>query len=133
MTNPKLLFRAEHLNSPVLTEVMVEGEGPPDVAGLENGERNRVAQSPILVGVSSYQLSSALLFGGQRANDRQSARQQPLSSDHSPELPHEERVRFRFDVVGDEARARFGRNVTRHRHSTCVIGIVGIEQSENGA
>jgi hypothetical protein len=42
-------------------------------------------------------------------------------------------VRFRFDVIGDEAGARFGRDLTRHGDGMRMVAIVCIEQSENGA
>ena len=58
------LFEAEHLDSAVLPEVMIERERTRDPASVEHGERNGVAQRPVLVDVSRESLFSALLFGG---------------------------------------------------------------------
>ena len=126
-------FRPQHVNTSVLSEMVIEGEGPSDVTGIEHGERDGVAEGPILVSVSSENLSAFLFFRGQHPHDRQSACQQPLTGDRPSELPYEECVRFRFDVVGDEAGARVGRDVTRHGDGTCMVRIVCIEQRENGA
>lgn len=113
--------------------MVIEGEGPSDVTGLEHDERDCVAEGPVLVGVSSEDLSGFLFFRGEYAHDRQTACKQPLTGNCASELPCEKCVRFRFDVIGDEAGARFGRDVTCHRDGTCMVGIVCIEQSENGA
>lgn len=125
-------FQSQHLNPAVLSEVMIKGEGPSDVTGLQYCERDRIAERPVLVCVSSEDLSGFLFFRGEYPNDRQSVCQQPLTGNRPPKLPQEERVRFRFDITSDEARACFGRDVTRHRHCTYMVGIVCIEQSENG-
>ena len=66
---------------------MVEGEGSRHVTSVEDGERDRVTQGPILVRVPSQDLLGFLLLGGQSRQDRQPARQQPLTSDTSTELP----------------------------------------------
>ena len=86
MTGPSSL-QAEHLNASVLSEVMVEGEGSRNVTSVEHGERDRVTQRPVLVGVPSQDLPGFLLFGGANRHDRQPARQQPLASKSSSKLP----------------------------------------------
>ena len=106
---------------------MVEGEGPRDAAGVEHGKRHRIAEGPILVDVSSQNLSGALLFRGESAQDRQAARQEPLASYQSSKLSHEECVGFRLDIVGDEARSPFGSNVTRYGDRSRMIRVVGVE------
>ena len=126
-------LRSHHVNAPVLSEMVIEGEGLSDATGVEHGERDRVAQGPILIGVSSKDLSGVLFFAGEYSHDRQAAGQQPLTRNRPSELPYEECVRFRFDVIGDEAGARLGRDLTRHRDGTGMVGIVCVEQSENGA
>src|SRR5438128_6156579 len=117
----------------VLPEMMVEGEGPRDPAGIEHRKRNRVAEGPIFIGMSSQNLSGALLFRGKSAQDRQPPRQQPLASYQSSELSHEECVGLRLDIVGDEARSPFRSNVTRHGDRSRMIRVVSVEQRENGA
>ena len=81
------LFQAEHLNPPVLPEMMVEGEGSRDVTGVQHGERDGIAQGPVLVGVSSQDVLGSLLFRGKGRHDRQAACQQPLTGHRPPELP----------------------------------------------
>lgn len=125
-------FQTEHLNPPVLPEMVVERKRPCHMAGVENGEGDRVAQGPVLVCVSSQDLSRALLFRRQSPNDRQPARQQPLTSDRPSELAHQERVRFDLDVVCDEARSRLGCDLARHGHRSRMIRVVGVEQREDG-
>jgi hypothetical protein len=48
---------------PVLSEVMVEGEGPRHMTSVEHGERDRVTQRPVFVGVPSQDLFGFLLLG----------------------------------------------------------------------
>ena len=72
--------QAKHLNASVLSEVVVEGEGSRNVTGVEHGERDRVTQRPVLVGVPRQDLLRFLLFGGESRHDRQPARQEPLAS-----------------------------------------------------
>src|SRR5438552_18952622 len=70
----------EHLNTSVLPEMMIECEGSLDAAGVEQGKRNRLAQARVVVGVLSQNLSGALLFGGERAQDRLPARQEAMAT-----------------------------------------------------
>src|SRR5438445_2230079 len=112
---------------------MVEGEGSRNVTSVNHCERDRVTQGPVLVGVPSQYLLSLQLFRRKNRNDRQPARQQPLASDGSSQLSEEERVGFRLDVVGDEARPPFGRELTSHGNRARMVGIVGVEQREDGA
>ena len=132
-TRPSSPTQPEHLNTSVLPEMMIECEGSRDAAGVEQGKRNRIAQGPVFVGVLSQNLSGALLFGGERAQDRQPARQQPLASYQSSELSHEERVGFRLDIVGDEARPPLGRDVTGHGHRARMVRIISVEQRKDRA
>jgi len=125
--------QSEHLYAPVLSEMMIEGKRPSDATGVEHGERDRIAQSPILVSVSSKNLSRLLLFSGEYSDDRQTAGQQPLTGNRPSELSQEECVRFRFDVIGDETGPGFGCDFTRHHHGLRVVGIIRVEQRENGA
>ena len=125
--------QTEHLNAPVLPEVVVEGEGPRDATSVEHGEGDRVTQRPVLVGVPSQNLLGFLFFGGERRHDRQTAREQPLAGDTSAELPYKERVGLCFDVVGDETRPPIGCDVTGYGDRARMIRIVGIEQREDGA
>ena len=108
-------FQTEHLNSPVLSEMMVKGEGAPDASGIENGERNRVAQGPVFVGVPSEDLLGSLLFRREDRHDGQAAGEEPLPGNRPPELPHEQRVGLGFDVVRNEARALLGGDAAGHR------------------
>ncbi len=92
MTRGSSPVQTEHLNAPVLSEVVIEGKSPRHVTSVEHGERDRVAQRPVLVGVPSQDLFGSLLLGGENRHDRQPARQEPLASDPSAELAQEERV-----------------------------------------
>ena len=133
MTRGSSPVQTEHLNAPVLSEVVIEGKSPRHVTSVEHGERDRVAQRPVLVGVPSQDLLGSLLLGGENRHDRQPARQEPLASDPSAELAQEERVGLRFDVVGDEARPPFGSDVTSRGDRARMIRIVGVKQREDGA
>jgi len=66
--------------------MVVEGEGPSDATTVEHGERDRVAEGPILVGVSSEDFSGSLFFGGEYPDDWQTACQQPLTGNRPSEL-----------------------------------------------
>lgn len=44
-------LKAEYLNPSVLPEVVVECERPRHASGVKDGERDRVTQGPVLVGV----------------------------------------------------------------------------------
>ena len=96
---------------PVLTEVMIERERTRDVARVEHGERDRIAQRPVLVDMPRQDVLRALLFGGKDRDDGEVAGQQPLSGNDPSESPEQEGMRLRFDVVRDEARSAFGRNL----------------------
>jgi len=126
-------LQAEYLNPSELSEVTVEGERSRHVAGVEDGERDRITQGPVLVGVSRQDLFRPLLFRGQSPQDGESARQQPLPSDRSTKLADKERVCLSLDVIGDEARPRLRGDLARDRHRPYVVRVVGIEQGENGA
>ncbi len=61
----------------------------------------------------------------------------PPVSSHSraspSELPQEQCVAFRFNVVGNEARPPLGRDAQSHGDRACMVRVVGIEQREDGA
>ena len=83
------LLQAEDANSPVLPEMMIERERAGDPASLEHGEGDGVAERPVLIEVARENLLGALLFSGERRNDRKTARQQPLTRYGPPELPEQ--------------------------------------------
>ena len=120
-------FQAEHLNPTVLPEVVVEGERRRDLTDIQNRERDRVAEGPVLVGVSSENLFRALLLFGEGSDDVQPACQQPFAGNRSAKLSQQERVRFRFDVVRNETRPLVRRELTCDDDRAWVIGIVRIE------
>ena len=126
-------FRAEHLNPPVLSEMLVEREGSRDVTSVENGERNRVAQRPVFVGVSSQDLLGPLFLSRKNPHDRQTACQQPLTGNRPPELPHEQCVGLGLDISGDEAGTLFGRDVASHCDRSRMVGVVCVKQGQDGA
>ena len=70
--NPATLLRlqTEDLEPPVLPEVAVEGERHPSASGLENGEGDDVAQTPVLVRMRREDGLCALLLLGQRRGAR---------------------------------------------------------------
>jgi len=74
-----------------------------------------------------------LLLRRQSPYDRQTACQQPLTSDHPAKFADEERVRFNFNVIGNEARSRFRCDLARDRNGPRMIRVVRIEQGQNGA
>ena len=115
-------LQSQHVNAAVLLEMAVERKGPSNATTFEHGERDRVAESPVLIDVASEDLSGFLFFGGEYPHDWQTARQQALTRNRPSELSYEECVRLRFDVIGHEARAPFGRDVTCHRDGTCMVG-----------
>jgi len=127
------LIQTQYLNPAVLSEMMVEGEGSRDATGVHHGERDGVAQRPVLGSVSSQDVPGFLLFRWMNRHDRQPACEQPLTGNRSSELPHEQCVRFGFDVVRDKARALLGRDAASHGDCTRMVGVVCIEQSQNGA
>ena len=75
--------QSKHLNAAVLSEVVIEGESPRYVTGVEHSQRDRVAQCPVLVGVPSQDLLRFLLLGGENRHDCHPARQEPLARDPS--------------------------------------------------
>ena len=60
--------------APVLSEMVIKGEGPSDVTSLDHSEGDRIAQGPILISVSSENLSGFLFFRGEYPDHRQTAR-----------------------------------------------------------
>src|SRR5438132_13822183 len=50
------LFQSQHLNAPVLSEMVIEGKGPSDATTIEHGERHRITEGPVLIDVSSEDL-----------------------------------------------------------------------------
>ena len=79
-------FQSQYLNTPVLSEVVIEGEGPFHATGVEHRERDSVAEGPILVRVSSEDLSGFLFLGREDSHDRQPACQEPLTCNCASEL-----------------------------------------------
>jgi hypothetical protein len=74
-----------------------------------------------------------LLFLRQDTEHGQATREQPLSRDGTPELSQQESVRFRLDVVGDEARTPLGHDVIGRGYRTPVVGVVSVQEGEDGA
>lgn len=67
--------------------MMIERERTPYAASVEHGERDGVAQRPVLIDVSREHLFGALLLGGKHRDDRKAASQQPLTRHGPPEFP----------------------------------------------
>jgi hypothetical protein len=93
-----VLFQAEDSNPSILTEMMVDAEGSCDMTRVKDGERQRVAQRPVLVRVSSQDLLGFVLFRREYRHHRQSARQQPLTGNRPPELSDQQGVYFGLEV-----------------------------------
>jgi len=123
----------EYLNASVLPEMLVEGKRRGDLTSIKNRERNRIAQAPVLVAVPSQNLLGALLVRRERPHDRQSAFEQPFARDRPAEFSQKERVCLRFDVIRDETGSLFGSDLVCHLDSPRVIGVVGVEEGEDGA
>ena len=70
---------------------------------------------------------------GRDAEHGQATREQPLSRDGAPELSQQERVRFRLDVVGDEARPSLGHDALGRGDRAPVVGVVSVQKREDGA
>lgn len=64
---------------PILLEVMIERERTRHAPRGEHGERDGVAQRPVLVDVSRENLFGALLLRGLHGDDGKAAREQPLT------------------------------------------------------
>ena len=81
----------------------------------------------------SENLLGALFFRGERPYHRQAASQQPFARDRPAELSEEQCVCLGFDVVRDETRPLFGRDLACHGNRARVIGVIGVEECEDGA
>lgn len=104
---------------------MIERERTRHAARVEHGERDGVAQRPVLVDVSRENVFGALLLGGQHGDDRKAAREQPLTRHGPPKFPEQERMRLGLDVVRDEARPPLGGDGASDVHRARMIGVVG--------
>jgi hypothetical protein len=71
-------FQSNHLNTAVLSEMVIEGEGPSDATSVKHGERDRITKGPALVDVSSEDLPGSLLLRRKHSHDRQTADEQAI-------------------------------------------------------
>jgi hypothetical protein len=113
--------------------VSVETERTPNFSELEYGERDRVAQAPILVRMTRQNLSGPFLFTGKDPDHRETSSQKPLQRQSAAEFVQEEGVSFCFNIVGDEARPSLRCDSLCSLNSALVIGVICVQQGEDGA
>jgi hypothetical protein len=111
----------------------IETERGPNLSQLDYGERDRIAQAPILIRVTRENLSAPFLFTGKDPEDWETSPQKPLQCQGAAEFMQEQSVSFRFNIVGDEARASLRCDSLRSPHRALVVSVIGVEQGENGA
>ena len=100
---PLLCGQPEHDEPVVLREMAVEAEGRGHTSRVHHGERDRVAEAPILVEMTGQERSGAFLVGGRRADHGAASSKKPLARERAAELAQQQCVRLHLEVVRDEA------------------------------
>src|SRR5437763_980193 len=77
------LRESEDLKPGALAKVPVEAERALGFAAVDDRERDRVAEAPVLVGVLDEQLAAGGLIVGRGTFHLESAHREPLPSDHA--------------------------------------------------